>query len=202
MRRILFLLCSISVLFLLAAPVMLAQTEDRPLGDVARTARQHKPAPIPGEKIYDNDNLPGKGVISTVGASDDAAKPSDQATQDQANSDNGSGKSDKDKNGTPSADDHQKANDEFAGKIAEQKQEISRLERELNVLQRESQIHAAVNYADLGSRMGNNAKYAAEDKQYQEQIATKQKALDDARQKLADLQEEARKAGVPASKRD
>jgi hypothetical protein len=202
MRRILFLLCSGSVLFLLAAPATLAQTGDQPLGDVARVARQHKPAPTPGERVYDNDNLPGKGVISTVGASDDTAKPADQ-TQDQANSDNaGANKSDKDKNGTPSADDQKKANDEWAGKISEQKQEISRLERELNVLQRESQIHAAVNYADVGSRLGNNAKYAEEDKQYQQQIADKQKALDEAKQKLDSMQEEARKEGVPAAKRD
>jgi hypothetical protein len=197
MKRILLLLCSVPVLFLLAAPVLFAQ-DDQPLGDVARMARRHKPAPTPGEKVYNNDNLPGKGVINTVGASGDAANASDQGTQDQANA----GKDDKDKNGTPSADEHKKTNDEWSGKISQQKQEISRLERELNVLQRESQIHAAVNYADMGTRLGNNAKYAEQDRQYQEQIAGKQKALDDARQKLADMQEEARKAGVPASQRD
>jgi hypothetical protein len=174
---------------------MFAQTDDKPLGDVARMARRHKPAPTPGEKVYDNDNLPGKAVINTVGS--DAAKPGDQGTADNA-ADN----KDKDKNGTPSADDHKKANDAWAGKIGDQKQEISRLERELNVLQRESQIHAAVNAADMGTRLGNNAKYADEEKQYQQQIADKQKALDEARQKLDDMQEEARKAGVPSSQRD
>jgi len=175
---------------------MFAQTDDKPLGDVARMARRHKPAPTPGEKVYDNDNLPGKAIVSTVGS--DAAKAGDQGT---ANSDNGADK-DKDKNGTPSADEHKKTNDAWAGKIGDQKQEISRLERELNVLQRESQIHAAVNAADMGSRLGNNAKYADEEKQYQQQIADKQKALDEAKQKLDDMQEEARKAGVPASQRD
>jgi hypothetical protein len=195
MKRILLLLCSGSVVYLLTAPFLFAQ-DDQPLGDVARMARRHKPAPSPGEKVYDNDNLPGKGVISTVGVPDDT-KPADQSTsQDQA------GKDDKDKTGTPSAEEHQKANDLWKGKISEQKQEISRLERELNVLQRESKIHAAVNYADMGTRLGNNAKYAEEDKQYQQQIADKQKALDDAKQKLDDMQEEARKAGVPAAQRD
>jgi hypothetical protein len=191
MKRILLLLCSASVL-LVAAPFMFAQT-DQPLGDVARMARRHKPAPAPGEKVYDNDNLPGKGAISLIGSTDPA--------QDQANT-TAAGKDDKDKDGTASADEHKKASDQWAGKIADQKQEISRLERELNVLQRESQIHATVNYADMGSRLGNNAKYAEEDKQYQQQIADKQKALDEAKQKLDDMQEEARKAGVPASQRD
>lgn len=200
MKRILLLLGSASMLLLLAAPAIFAQAQEPSLGDVARSARRHKPAPAPGEKVYDNDNLPGKGVVNTVGpSSDDASKAPDQANADaSANKDD----KEKDKNATPSADDHAKTNDAWAGKIADQKQEISRLERELNVLQRESQIHSAVNYADMGTRLGNNAKYAAEDRQYQEQIAAKQKALDEAKQKLADMQEEARKAGVPAAKRD
>ncbi len=183
-----------SILMLLPA---LARAQNEPsLGEIARQARREKPASAPGERVYDNENLPGKAVINTVGPADaDAAKPADQS---QANSDDAN----KDKKATLSAEDHKKANQEWAGKIGQQKDEISRLERELNVLQRESQIHAAVNYADVGSRLGNNAKYAEQDRQYQEQIAAKQKALDDARQKLADMQEEARKAGVPASSRD
>ena len=179
----------------------LARAQNEPsLGEVARRARREKPASAPGERVYDNENLPGKAVISTVGSADatESAKPSDQG-QTPANSDDANNK---DKSGTLSAEDHKKINDQWSGKIGQQKEEISRLERELNVLQRESQIHAAVNYADMGTRLGNNAKYAQEDKQYQDQIAAKQKALDDAKQKLADMQEEARKAGVPASSRD
>jgi len=185
-----------SILVLLPA---LARAQNEPsLGEIARQARRQKPAPAPGERVYDNENLPGKAVINTVGSAD-AAKPADQSPANgQASSDDAN----KDKNATLSAEDHKKANEEWAGKIGQQKEEISRLERELNVLQRESQIHAAVNYADVGSRLGNNAKYAEQDRQYQDQIAAKQKALDDAKQKLADMQEEARKAGVPASSRD
>src|SRR5579859_814232 len=185
-----------SILVLLPA---LARAQNEPsLGEIARQARRQKPAPAPGERVYDNENLPGKAVIKTVGSAD-AAKPADKSPANgQASSDDAN----KDKNATLSAEDHKKANEEWAGKIGQQKEEISRLERELNVLQRESQIHAAVNYADVGSRLGNNAKYAEQDRQYQDQIAAKQKALDDAKQKLADMQEEARKAGVPASSRD
>src|SRR5579859_244523 len=177
-----------SILVLLPA---LARAQNEPsLGEIARQARRQKPAPAPGERVYDNENLPGKAVINTVGSAD-AAKPADQSPANgQASSDDAN----KDKNATLSAEDHKKANEEWAGKIGQQKEEISRLERELNVLQRESQIHAAVNYADVGSRLANNAKFAEQDRQYQEQIAAKQK--------LADMQEEARKAGVPASSRD
>src|SRR5260370_30752423 len=79
MKRILLLLCSVSMLLLVTAPALFSQTQEQPLGDVARLARRQKPAPTPGERVYDNDNLPGKGVVNTVGASaDDAAKPADQ----------------------------------------------------------------------------------------------------------------------------
>src|SRR5260370_1444334 len=121
MKRILLLLCSVSMLLLVTAPALFSQTQEQPLGDVARLARRQKPAPTPGERVYDNDNLPGKGVVNT---------------------------------------------------------------------------------ADIGTRLGNNAKYAEQERQYQEQIAAKQKALDDAKQKLADMQEEARKSGVPVSARE
>jgi septal ring factor EnvC (AmiA/AmiB activator) len=194
MKRNLLLLLAGSILMLLLAPAVVAQNQPS-LGEVARLARRHKPAPAPGERVYDNDNLPGKAIVNTVGP---APVASDQAASDQS----ASSDANKEKSAVPSNDEQKKINGEWTGKITQQKEEISRLERELNVLQRESKINAAVNAADLGTRLGNNAKYAEQDRQYQEQIAAKQKAVDDAKQKLADLQEEARKSGVPASARD
>ncbi len=193
MKRNLLLLLAGSILMLLLAPAVVAQNQPS-LGEVARMARRHKPAPAPGERVYDNDNLPGKAIVNTVGP----APTSDQAASDQS----ASSDANKEKSAVPSNDEQKKINGDWTGKITQQKEEISRLERELNVLQRESKINASVNAADLGTRLGNNAKYAEQDRQYQEQIAAKQKAVDDAKQKLLDMQEEARKAGVPASARD
>ena len=76
------------------------------------------------------------------------------------------------------------------------------LGREFDVLQREYQIRAAAMYADAGNRMRNSADWDKQDTQYKQQIADKQKSLDDAKQKLEDLQEEARKAGASASARE
>jgi len=70
------------------------------------------------------------------------------------------------------------------------------------VLQREYQIRAAAMYADAGNRMRNEADWDKQDAQYKQQIADKQKAIEEAKQKLEDMQEEARKAGVPASARE
>ena len=76
------------------------------------------------------------------------------------------------------------------------------LTRELDIVQREYQIRAAAMYADVGNRLRNSADWDKQDAQYKQQIADKQKALEDAKQKLDDMQEEARKAGVPSSVRE
>jgi hypothetical protein len=57
-------------------------------------------------------------------------------------------------------------------------------------------------YGDVGSRLRNSAEWDKQDAQYKQQIADKQKALDEAKQKLEDLQEQARKAGAPSSVRE
>jgi hypothetical protein len=57
-------------------------------------------------------------------------------------------------------------------------------------------------YADAGNRLRNSTDWDKQDAQYKQQIADKQKALDEANQKFEDVQEEARKAGAPASVRE
>jgi hypothetical protein len=74
--------------------------------------------------------------------------------------------------------------------------------RELDVLQREYQLRAAAMYGDAGNRLRNQTDWDKQDAQYKQNIADKQKALDDAKQKLDDMQEEARKAGVPSNVRE
>ena len=91
---------------------------------------------------------------------------------------------------------------QWEDKLTAQKEQIDLLARELNVLQREYQIRAAAMYADAGNRMRNSADWDKQDAQYKQEIADKQKAFDDAKQKLDDMQEEARKAGVPTSARE
>jgi Spy/CpxP family protein refolding chaperone len=54
-------------------------------------------------------------------------------------------------------------------------------------------------YADVGNRLRNSGDWDKQDAQYKQQIADKQKALEEAKQKLEDIDEDARKAGVPAS---
>ena len=153
------------------------------LGDYARQVRKD-PAGTSKPKVYDNDNLPREDKLSVVGQTPatTTASTAPTAAEDDANK--------------------AAADKQWADKIAAQKDQIDLLGRELDVLQREYQIRAAAMYADVGNRMRNSADWDKQDAQYKQQIADKQKALDDAKQKLEDLQEEARKAGAPASVRE
>src|ERR1700682_536289 len=87
-------------------------------------------------------------------------------------------------------------------KITAQREQIDLLQPELDVLQREYQIRAAAFYADAGNRLRNSGSWDKQDAQYKQQIADKLLAVEDAKQKLDDMQEEARKAGVPAAIRE
>jgi hypothetical protein len=185
-------------LFSLGLLGLLATAQSTSLGDYARSIRKdHKP--VATNKVYDNDNLPRNEALSIVGnATDDSSQTQSSDGTQPANT----------QSSTPGAitpgqpaDERQKAYEEWKGKIAGQKSKVDLLSRELDVAQREYRLRAAAFYADAGNRLRNAGAWDKEDAQYKSQIAAKQKALDDAKKQLEDLQEQARKAGVPASMR-
>src|SRR5271170_1964240 len=167
------------------------------LGDYARAQRKDKKAaPV---KQFDNDNLPMDDKLSVVGG---ATSTSDSSNTSQTAA-NGGADADKKADPNPPAiqpgqsqEDRQKTYDAWKDKIASQKDKTALLSRELDVEQREYQLRAAAMYADAGNRLRNSAEWDKEDADY------KKKAVDEAKQQMDDMQEEARKAGVPASVRE
>lgn len=196
MKRITQIALAFSLFTIVAAPLALAQTtapspDQSSLGDYAR--KVHKdPAVKVKPKVYDNDNLPKDDKLSVVG--DAGATANAAATTENKEAEN------------KSADDEtSKKQSEWKGwqdKISSQKNAIDLASRELDVVQKEYQLRAAAMYADVGNRMRNAAQWDKEDADYKQKIADKQKAVDDAKQKLDEMQEEARKAGVPAAIRE
>lgn len=91
---------------------------------------------------------------------------------------------------------------QWGDRISAQKDQIDLMKRELDVVQREYQLRAAAMYGDAGNRLRNENNWDKEDADFKQKIADKQKALEEAKQKLDDMQEDARKAGVPASIRE
>lgn len=154
------------------------------LGDLARKARtQQKPAAI---ARYDEESF----------------KASQPAAPDAAKSDNGNDETkDADKKAADAkatedkSKDADKSKDSFKAKIEAQKNEITMLQREMDVSQREQRLRAAAFYADAGTQLRDQAKFAEDSRKQQEELDNKKQALDAAQQKLADLEEQARKAG-------
>jgi hypothetical protein len=183
--------------------VTLAGAQSESLGDYARSVRKdEKPAPA---KKYDNDNLPTSDKISVVGNAresspedanaastpgDSSAQPKDGTTPSTPVTQDAGKPAD-------SSDAH-KANDEWKQKISEQQAKVDMLTREVDVTQREYRLRAAAFYADAGNRLRNQGAWDKEDAQYKQDLAKKQKALDDAKKAVDDLKEKARKAGMPA----
>lgn len=184
------------------------------LGDYARQIRKEPDAKAK-PKVFDNDNLPKTDKLSIVGTP--AAPPSDKPEEAKAEE----SKPEESAEGTKAGSEAKPAAEKTAGegatkapddeaarqaaikqwtdKLTAQKQQIDLLSRELDVVQREYQIRAAAMYADAGNRLRNQADWDKQDTQYKQSIADKQKSLEEAKQKLADLQDEARRAGMPNS---
>ena len=179
------------------------------LGEYARQVRK-EPDGKPKPKVFDNDNLPKNEKLSIIGnAKTEPEAAEEQKPAEAANGTPASGSEAKPQTANPPSDTSkldqagkEAAFKQWAERLAEQQKHIDLLTRELDVAQREYQVRAAAMYGDVGNRLRNSAEWDKQDQQYKQQIADKQKALDDARQQLENMQEQARKAGVPSSIRE
>jgi len=187
-----------------------SQNQAQPsLADYARQIKKDSPQPKSKPKVFDNDNLPKDDKLSVVGEQpplvadkSNEAKPADSTGNVPAATDKKSAPETKAAAAEDDQAKRQAALKEWQQKLTAQKNQIDLVDRELDVLKREYQVRAAVFYADAGDRLRNSAAWDKQDAQYKQQIADKQKALDDAKQKLEAMQEDARKAGIPAAMRE
>jgi hypothetical protein len=222
MKRIAWI--STSLIFVGALGLCLASAQDASLGDLARQVRKQKGQAAPTAKKFDNDNLPAEDKLSVVGQ----APPEPPAAETAAAVNNDGAPAGPNRGAvTPAADEappqagataapgaDQKPADEdpqaqkkqmydgWKKRIEDQRGQLDLLARELDVQNREYRLRAAAFYADAGNRLRNSGAWDKEDSQFKDQIAAKQKQLDDAKKQLEDMQEDARKAGVPSSMRE
>jgi hypothetical protein len=219
MKRLFFCSTAAVCLTIALSAVSSAQTSTPSLGDYARSVRQNKPqATKAPAKVYDNDTIPSSTTISVVGTAPqtvaDASKNDKDTTQlDAKTADAKTGdQSDVKATDTKASDkpvpeskavdktaekktaevkpgqsleERQKAFDAWKTRITDQKKKIDQLARELNDYQHNSTLAQVSVWPET--------------QKYGQGLAEKQKALDQAKTQLSDLQEQARKAGVPAS---
>jgi len=208
MKRIAYLGIGSLLLSLLSLPA-LAQTaastlptnaqgqSGSSLGDYARQIKKDGAPAKARPKVFDNDNLPTDDKLSVIGEARPAATAQSGSENQPAQANGSATAPAKPKSPAEEAAEKKAAEaKQWQDKVDAQKGQIDLATRELDVTQREYQLRAAAMYADAGNRMRNSAEWDKEDTQYKQQIADKQKALDDAKTKLEDLQENARKAGA------
>jgi hypothetical protein len=177
---------------LMVLMVSLAARGQESLGDAARKSRSAK-------RPQATVRLEGQAIVlpstePAVSEQEQTKRENELGPDSKATPDGKAAKS-------PAEQVQQKA-DDWKKKIDSQKQEIATLQRELDIVQREQRLRAAAYYADAGTQLRDSGRFAEESRKQQEEIDSKKQALDTANQKLADIQEQARKAGVPASSSD
>jgi hypothetical protein len=192
MRHISRLFISAGALLFLASGIAYSQT----LADAARDAQAKKKTQTATGHVYTNESsefhaAPAEPAPAKSGEGDtDAASGTDAAAKDSAAPADAAPASDEDK---------KKVADELKVKIAKQQASLDLLKRELDVLQREDKMRAAVFYSDAGARLRDPGKYTQDEQKYKDDMAAKQKAITDAQAQLDKLREDARKAGVNVS---
>jgi hypothetical protein len=183
------------------SPTPQSQSQDQSsLGNYARKVHKDADGSKGKPKVFDNDNLPKDDKLSIVGEASPAAASDDKTESKGENKDAAGNKP----AASPEDDQAKKqaAYKQWQQKLNTQKEQIDLASRELDVLQREYQLRAAEMYADVGNRLRNSAQWDKQEADYKQKILDKQKAVEDAKQKFDDMEEEARKAGVPAAMRE
>lgn len=173
---------------LLLAMTATAQT----LADRAREQRKDKRTATSNQRVYTNESLnlrPAPSIAEPLATAKKSAEDAAAAEED--------GDSEKAKARTP---DEEKAKlaAEFKDQIDKAKTELTQLQREADVNQREGRLKAAVFYADAGAKLRDEKKYAAEESKARAELADKQKKITDLLASLEKMRESARRAGIPA----
>jgi len=168
------------------------------LGDLARAARKNKKQE--SAQRFDNDNLPRTDKLSVVGPAGAGGDDATASVTDAAQPPSTARSATEMPRMAPgqTEDDRQKVIDQWQRKLTEKHTEIDALSQALQLDQREYRIHSAEYYNDPAARVGQ-AKWGQDENAYRQKIADEQKAIEEAKQKFSDLEEEARHSGVPNS---
>lgn len=167
------------------------------VADAAKKAQSKKRPQA--TKVYTNDDIPSvvipaaeKSPVTSAISGDTKSDKDATAKDEKAEKTEKTEKTDEKKSEESKADDFKKA-------IAEQKSKVADVEREVNLMEREHEVRVAAYYADAGNQLRNSKKWFDDEKKYQDDLAAKKKDLAAAKDKLAELQESARKSGVPVA---
>lgn len=185
----------LALLVLTLAETALSQS----LADAAKTAKQDKKQ---AAKVYTNEDLPSVPA-SKMAEQSNAGEAT--ATNAEAAAASDSAKPEADAKPAPEKadpDSAKKAGDEaqdLKSKISDQEEQVKSLEHEIDLMQRENRLKQASFYGDAGNQLRDQKQWADAQRAYQSDLDSKQKELAEAKQKLDDIREQARKSGMKTS---
>lgn len=196
----------------MGACTLLAQS----LGDVARENR-NTPHPR-AKRVVTNDEIPSVDTLSTApvkaktkataedkGGDDKDSPKAESKTDPKAESKAGGDKAAPAKELAPASAaselekrdaEQKKQAAEWNSKFSLQREKISVLERDLKVGEQEFQQKQLVHMSDVNARVNGQQQYAESERLDKEDLAQRQQKLNEEREKLGSMQEEARRAGV------
>jgi chromosome segregation ATPase len=159
-----------------------AAAQQPTLGDLARQARKNKPTE-PTTKVITNDDLRSSAPTRSSADDSDAkpepdknAKPAEPSAEEKAQREEEKAKAAKD----------------LQDQIAAQREKISKLQSDIESLQQQSKQRASNYYTDAGTRLRDPKRYADDIQKDKDDLAVKQKELEDAKSKLEQLEDKAR----------
>ncbi len=153
------------------------------VAEAARKAREKKGQPAKSTRVFTNDNVAsGKGTVSTLGAEPAAATDPSAAA------------------GKAPADQKEDPNSEKAwrAKFSDARKRLSEAEKELDLLQRELNLNQVQHYDDPTKALNEQFR-RDEINSHRQKLEDKRKEIASIKQQIADLEDELRKAGLPAS---
>ena len=173
-------------LCLAALPALARQQQTDPVADAARRAReQQKAAPKP-KKVYTDDDVK-PAAPSSEGAAAGGAAAGSQTTGEKKQGAAATGE-DKSKGSGESAETR------WRKRFADQRDKIATAEKELDILQRESNKSQTQYYSDpQKALMEQNSRKDINDKDAK--ISAKKQEIANLKQQLADMEDQLRKSG-------
>ncbi len=186
-----------------------AAAQNDSLADAARLHKRQQEGKPVATKVFTNDNLPSTETISTVGGQPGPGDPSPngavgegQPTPSDASQTPAKAETSADGKPVDPAKERQKTWEDWRDKIQKQKAAVEQMQKDNEEMEKQYRLTAGAVYGNPANRINNGEQWAKEDAAFRQQMDQKKKAIEDGKQKIDDLQEEARRAGVPSAFRD
>ena len=160
------------------------------LGEAARQVRKNKPSE-PTTKVITNDDLSSNRTrVSADGSGPNSGEGENQPKPAEATG-NDTAKAEAEKAKT----EEEKAKEQsLPEKISAERDKTTKLQGDIATLQEQIKQRASNYYGDAGTRLRDPKKYADDVQHDKDQLAAKQKELEEAKTKLGQLEDESRKS--------